>query len=139
MGKPRLRGFALLKFLPDRAQLLPLIGRKQAVEAVCRLFLALTLSGQSLRVVGVGVAGVDFDHVVDEQHGHRFQHVDCLIGVFAEQNAHQRHMPCMVGVVFMLRAVGEQRLAQDGFLLVRLQNKVELLFESFRFHSYLSY
>jgi hypothetical protein len=75
-GEFGLRGFSLLKFLPQCPELFALVLGQQAVEPLGRPLLPVMGGGLPRRIVGVGVPGVNLHDVVEEHHGQGLQQVD---------------------------------------------------------------
>lgn len=67
-GETGLGGGAGLELVPEGAELDGLVGGEEAEDAVGGEALAGVLINHAGGVVGEGVAGVDFDEVVDEEH-----------------------------------------------------------------------
>jgi hypothetical protein len=96
------------------------------------LRLALVLVGHVFRVVGEGVAGVDFHEVVDEHHLEDAQHVERLVvGMLGEHDDHEREMPGVLGAVLGAAALGDDGLAEDLLQLVHLDDEGDLAAEAF--------
>ena len=60
---------------------LPWSGRKQPKEAIRRGTFALHLVEGASRIVKIGIAGVDLDDIVDQNHLDNMRHIDRLIGI----------------------------------------------------------
>ena len=148
-GKFRFRCRAGFEFVPERTQFARLIWRQQTEDALGGFGFALVLIGHAGGVVGEGVTGVDFDEIVNDEHfqdaehvlivnDEHFQdaeHVERLhVAVFGEDDHEQRQVPGMLGVVFAASALSHERLPEDFFQFIRLDDEADLLSQSFVCH-----
>ena len=101
------RRFSRIKLLPERAEILRLCRRQQPEDALAGRLFALPLRADSLCVVGKGIAGVDFDKIVDEQYAHGVVDIDRRSRVFGQYQRQKRHVPTVLGAVFAPAAVGQ--------------------------------
>ena len=130
-GETGLRGGAGLELIPQGAKLDCLIGGKEAEDAVGGEALAGMLIYHASGVVGEGVAGVDFDEVVDEEHFENAQDVEREgVGVFGEHDDHEAEVPGVLGVVFGAAAVEQVGLAEDFFEFIDLEDEGDLVAET---------
>lgn len=132
LGFRRLAG---LEFFPKLAELAALIGREKAEEAVGGALLADIFFGKSDGVIGEGVAGIDLDDVVDEDHLDGVEEIDGYDGILGHEGGHDGEMPGVLGGVLATGLVGQERLAEDGLELVDFEDEGELLVE--RGHNYI--
>ena len=130
-GETGLRGGAGLELIPQGAKLDGLIGGKEAEDAVGGEALAGMLIYHASGVVGEGVAGVDFDEVVDEEHFENAQDVEGEgVGVFGEHDDHEAEVPGVLGVAFGAAAVEQVGLAEDFFEFIDLEDEGDLVAET---------
>ena len=124
------RCLPLFKFLPKFSQTLPLILRQKSENAVCSFLLSFTLSRLRRFVIGIGIPGINLHDIMDQKHGNCFQYIDRFIGVFTEENRHQRHVPCMLCVIFLSGSPCEVGLTADELFFVNFTDKIELLIQA---------
>ena len=99
-GEPGVGRLAGLELLPQGPQLAALLGRQEAVTAGRRRPASRSdLRGQPGLVVDEGVAGVDLDEVVEQQHREDAGEVDRLVGVLGQDEGEQRQVPGVLGGV----------------------------------------
>lgn len=79
-----------------------------------------------VQIVGKGVAGVDFDEVVDEQQLDRVGPVDRAVGVFGEEQGHHGELPGMFCAVFAAVAADGGCAAEDLFQFFGFQKEGQL-------------
>jgi hypothetical protein len=126
-GLGRLPGF---EFVPELAKLGGLVRRQDAEDTIGGTLLALGLIAVSLGVVYQGVASVDFDNVVDEEHADDAGDIDGLDGIFGEDRGDGGDMPRVLGTVFAARFVGEKGLAENEFEFVNFKEEAQLGIEA---------
>ena len=119
----RLSRFKLLK---DGGQFFFLIRGQQRKDPLLRCRFPLLLRSLGRFVVSVGIAGIDLHQIMDQTHDHHMGDVNRLVGVLLQQIRHDRHVPGVLGIVFLSSVAGQRRLAKDVFLLVDLQCKGHL-------------
>ena len=143
MSKAGLRRLAFLKLIEQSRKLSPLILRQKGKDPFLRRVLPYFLGFQSLRIIGIGVPGIDLHDIVDETHEHDLPDIHGRIGVLPQKPGHDRHVPGMLRVVFPPPVAGEVRLPEHVFLLIDLQGKGQLLLQPlvsfFPIHRYLSF
>lgn len=130
VGEAGLRRLVRLELLPPRPKACALVGREQREDAVGGGSFALRLGAEMAGVIREGVAGVDLHEVVHGQHLEDGQQVDFGGGVLGHDHGGEHEMPGMLGGILEPRRVGQRRAAQDGFELVRLEEKGNLLRET---------
>ena len=120
----------VFEFLPPRAERVCLLSRQEAENALGRgaFFLGFQLARGG--VVDKGVARIDLDHVVDQQHRDDAPDVDLGGGVLREHEGHQRHVPGVLRVVFAPAGLDDQGVAEDALGLVDLDDKLELALQA---------
>ncbi|KAK68889.1 hypothetical protein L500_3802 [Bordetella holmesii CDC-H643-BH] len=134
-GKARVVAAAGFELLPQRVEGFALIGRQQCKDTQRGSLLTLGLAGLRRCVMKGGVAGIDLDDVVDQQHLDYAQHIDGRGGVLRQRERVQRQMPGMLGAVFAARRIDERRLAQDALELVYLSQEGELALQRGGIHA----
>ena len=107
-----------------------LIGWQQAEDALGRGALLLGFQLARGGVVDKGVARVDLDQVVDQQHRDDPPDVDLGRGVLREHQGHQRHVPGVFCIVFAPARLDDQRVAEDALRFVDLDDKLELAMQA---------
>lgn len=99
-GEGRLGRAPFFKLLPKRTQLCRLIFRQDAKQLRSALSFLFSLPLSGLRGVEPGVAGIDFDEVMHQQHPRHFEPIErprvCVLG---QHYRHQGHVPGMLGCV----------------------------------------
>jgi hypothetical protein len=130
VGKVGVGGGGGFELFPEGAEGGGLVGGEEAEEFVGGGAFAGGFAQVGRRVVAVGVAGVDFDDVVDEEHAGDAVGVDAGGGVFGEERGHDRDVPGVFGGVFAAGVVGEERAAGDGFEAVELDDEADLVGEA---------
>src|SRR5262249_51660857 len=121
-----------LELIPQGAEFLSLVGRKQSKQPIrCGAF-ALCLVERTCCIVEIRITGVDLDNIVDENQLDHVRDIDRLIRIFAKNHRGQRKMPAVFGCIF--GSVGMEKVGapQDGFQFVDLEQKVDLFFQSLR-------
>lgn len=110
-GLGRFLGF---KLVPKRAEFASLVGREQAEDAIGGFRFALVLTDHRGGVVGEGIAGVDFDEVVKDDHFEDAKNVEVGdVGVLGEDDDAEAERPGVLGVVFGAAALGVDGLPEN--------------------------
>lgn len=118
-------GFELV---PERAEFAGLIDGEQTENAIGGAGFAVVLARHRGGVVGKGVAGVDFDEVVDEAHLQHAKHIEVRdIGVFGEDHDAEAKRPRVLGVIFGAAARNVDGLAEDFLQFITLSDEGDLL------------
>lgn len=124
-------GLSGFELIPECAELARLIFGQQAEDAVGGTRFAFVLIGHRGGVVGEGVAGVDFDEVVDDDHLQDAKDVEGRdVGVFGQDDHTKAEMPGVFGVVFVATAASVERLPEDLLQPVAFDDEFDLAFES---------
>ena len=122
--------FTAFKFKPQIHHLFALIFRKKSENSFCGFHFTLCLSFLSFLIIGICIACVNLDNIVNQEHCHCFKHINFRICIFGKHNGHYRHMPCVLGIVFLFSSVGKVGLTDDEFFLINFLYKIKLLFNS---------
>ena len=125
VGKSGFRSPGRFEFAPKLTELRRLILWKKPEDAVGSPAFFLDLV--SLSIINVGIAGIDLDDVVDEDHPDDFGDIERLVGVFGKCQGEKGKMPAMLGGVFVTSTVYQIGSAIDALEPVDFQNEPELL------------
>ena len=110
-------GYLSLKFIPQRAKICGLIFGQKTEYPFSGLGLAFMLIDHQLRVVGEGIARIDLNQIVNQDHFEHPQHIQGLVdGMFSQSHHHEGEVPGVLGVV-----LGPPALRQDGLPIDFLQ------------------
>jgi hypothetical protein len=122
-----------LELLPQPAQLGRLVGRQQPEQPLGGPRLARALRGRHRRVgergEREGVARVDLDDVVHEQHAHGPRGVGAGRRVLGEHHGHGGQVPRVLRAVLAAAAVGQPGAPGDGLEPVQGDDERELRVE----------
>ena len=125
-GEARVGGRARVELLPQGPQLGAEIGRQQREQSIGGATLTLVLIGSPGLVVTEGVAGIDLDQVVHQDHLEHAGEVEAGRAVLGEQQRHHREVPGVLGRVLAPRAFEDRRAPEHGLELVDLEDEVDL-------------
>ena len=130
----RLGRLVRLELLPKGSQVGGLVIGEQAEDALGGVGLTLHMGRLGGGIVGVGVASINLDDVMDKAHDHGTGDVDGLVRVLPQQIGHHRRVPSVLCVVLSARVASDVRLAQDLLLPVYLENEVSLPLKALSVH-----
>jgi len=122
--------YSFVKFFPKAAELRPELLWQKAEDPVSGAPLAFFFRRVSGHVKGKRVTGIDFHHIVHDEHAENFCHIHGSRGVFLENHGRQGKVPGMLGGIFQPGAIRQQGAPKDILQLVGLNKKRELLFEA---------
>src|SRR5690606_13632178 len=129
-GESRLGRLSGLKLVPERPELLRLVGGQEPKKALGCQLLPLVLLGAVVVVVEV-VARVDLDNVVNEQHLDHASYVEGRgRGKLSQHHGHDGQVPRVLGGVFAARSVQQPVAAGDGLELVDFPEEMQLTFKT---------
>jgi len=120
----------LIKFFPEVAEFLAKLFWQKAEDPVGSTPLALYFGGVPGQVKGKRIPGVDFHHVMHDEHAENFGQIHGSGGVFCENHGRQGEMPGMLGGIFLPGTIRQQGAPKDILQLVGLNKKRELLFDT---------
>src|SRR5690606_1683375 len=131
-GESRLGRLSGLKLVPERPELLRLVGGQEPKKALGCQLLPLVLLGAVVVVVEV-VARVDLDNVVNEQHLDHASYVEGRgRGKLSQDHGHDGQVPRVLGGVFAARSVQQPVAAGDALELVDFPQEMQLTFKTCR-------
>ena len=81
VGETGFRCVGPFKFIPQGPKFLSFF-RNHAEKSIGALGFSIVLFLFADSCIGIGVTGINFHQVMNQQHGHRFEHIDFLIAVF---------------------------------------------------------
>lgn len=131
VGEFRFGCGARFELIPEGAELAGLIVRQEAEDAVGGAGFAIVLVDHGGGVVGEGVAGVDFNKVMNETHFEDAQDVEVRdVCMLREDHDAQAESPRVFGVVFGAATLRVDCLAENFLQLVALGDEGDLLGEA---------
>ena len=130
VGKAGFRRLSGVEFLPERPESTSLLPGQHTKDAVSSTGFPVMFRCFCRLIIGISIPCINLHQVMNQQHGYRPQQVNGLIGVFRQQNGHQRNVPGMLGIVFLPAASGEIGLPPDLLFLVDFPDKGNLLLQS---------
>ena len=102
--------------------------RQECKDALLRSVLPFLLGDLAIGVIGIGVACIDLNDIVDQTHQHHAPDVHRLVGILPQKIRHYRHVPRMLGIVLSSSVLRDVRLAEYILYLVYLKREGKLLF-----------